>query len=144
MNDVRVAGLKARRRARELLLRALYQHQLAQTGYEDLHQQFAEQGDWHNADQLYFDGVLKGVLGRLPELEAHIARHATRDPAQLEPVLRAVLWTALYELLHRDDIPHRVVINEAVELSKRYGGTDSHRFVNALLDRVRSGLGDPR
>lgn len=144
MNEVRAAGLKARRRARELLLRALYQHQLADTGYDDLHHQFAEHDDWRGADQLYFDGVLRGVLERVPELETYIARHATRDPAQLEPVLRAVLWTALYELLHRDDIPHRVVINEAVELTKRYGGAESHRFVNALLDRVRSELDPPR
>jgi N utilization substance protein B len=139
MSSLRAAGLKARRRARECLLQALYQHQL--TGHEaaELRRQFQEREQYAAADQLYFNETLEAVLGRRDALNAGIGALATRGEDQLDPVARAVLWIGLYELAERPDIPERVVINEAVELAKRFGPSDSHRFVNAVLDRARSG-----
>ncbi|TVQ47385.1 MAG: transcription antitermination factor NusB [Gammaproteobacteria bacterium] len=137
MNEQRAAGLKARRRARECLVQALYQHQLTGHDAAELRRQFAEREPFARVDQLYFDSVLEAVLAACAALNAEIDRFATRGEEQLDPVARAILWIGLHELSARPDVPERVAINEAVELSKRFGPTDSHRFVNALLDRAR-------
>ena len=140
MPSLRAAGLKARRRAREFLIQALYQHQLTGHDVTELRRQFTERDNFAAADQLYFDAVLGAVIERQHSLNQQIALHATRGEDQLDPVARAILWIGLYELAERPDVPERVVINEAVELTKRFGNTDSHRFVNALLDRARRGV----
>lgn len=139
MTSLRAAGLKARRRARECLLQALYQHQL--TGHEarELRRQFAEREQFAGADQLYFNETVEAILERREALNEIIGQLASRGEEQLDPVARAVLWIGLHELSARPDVPERVVINEAIELAKRFGPTDSHRFVNAVLDRVRVG-----
>lgn len=138
MNELRAAGLKARRRARECLVQALYQHQLTGHDAQELRRQFAEREPFARADQQYFDAVLDRVLATREALNAEIDRYASRGEEQLDPVARAILWIGLHELAERSDVPERVAINEAVELCKRYGPTDGHRFVNALLDRVRA------
>lgn len=134
---LRAAGVRARKRARQLLVQALYQHQLTGDDARELATQFSEREGYEGADHLYFRQLLDGVLDREQELDARVAAHADRDPATIDPVVRAVLWVGLYELGERRDVPERVAINEAIELAKRYGGEDSHRFVNALLDRAR-------
>ncbi len=142
MASLRAAGLKARRRAREFLIQALYQHQLTGHDADELRRQFTERDNFATADQQYFDAVLGAVIERQHSLNQQIALHATRGEDQLDPVGRAILWIGLFELTQRPDVPERVVINEAVELSKRFGTTDSHRFVNALLDRARREVQD--
>ncbi len=137
MTSLRAAGLKARRRAREFLIQALYQHQMTGHDVAELRRQFTERDNFAASDQQYFDAVLGGVIERQDSLNQQIALHAARGEDQLDPVARAILWIGLFELAERPDVPHRVAINEAVELSKRFGTTDSHRFVNALLDRAR-------
>lgn len=137
MTSLRAAGLKARRRAREFLIQALYQHQLTGHDAAELRRQFTDRDNFAAADQQYFDAVLGAVIERQQSLNQQIALHATRGEDQLDPVARAILWIGLFELAERPDVPERVAINEAVELSKRFGTTDSHRFVNALLDRAR-------
>lgn len=140
MANLRGAGQKARRRARTFLVQALYQHQLAGSSDAELCNQFREYDGFDDADTAYFDEVLADLLGELPALNALIGEFATRDPAQMEAVTRAVLWLGLYELGHRPDVPPRVSINEAIDLAKRFGGAESHRFVNALLDRAAARL----
>jgi transcription antitermination protein NusB len=137
MSETRAAGLKARRRAREFLLQALYQHQMTGHDAAELLRQFAERDNFANADQLYFNELLARVIELSDGLNRRIGEFATRGEDQLDPVARAILWISLLELAERPDVPVRVVINEAIEMSKRFGPTDSHKFVNALLDRAR-------
>jgi N utilization substance protein B len=135
---------RGRRRARELLIQALYQHQLAGHGVSELMAQFGDLAEFVRIDQAYFSALLEQVLERTDALDALIAGHADRGLEQLDAVDRAVLWLALTELEQRHDVPTNVVINEAVELAKRYGPVSGFRFVNAMLDRIAPSLRDGR
>ncbi|MBN1239671.1 MAG: transcription antitermination factor NusB [Gammaproteobacteria bacterium] len=132
------SGARARQRARELLVKALYQWQLAGHDVDELTEQFSEAPEYARSDQLYFRDLLSLVLEEAPALDREIARYATRGLDQLDAVGHAILLLALAELRYRRDVPPKVVINEAVELAKRYGATDSFRFVNAVLDKAAS------
>ena len=126
---------RARHLARELLVKALYQWQIAGHGVPEIKAQFAATEDFERADGEYFGDLLKAIVADAPALDELIARYAVRSIEQLDAVGRAVLLLGLAELKHRVDVPTRVVINEAIELAKRYGTTDSHKFVNAVLDK---------
>jgi N utilization substance protein B len=128
-------GARSRQRARELLIKALYQWQLAGHDAAELTKQFGALADFERCDQEYFGALLAAVLEDAAELDKLIARHAARGLEQLDAVGRAILLLALAELKHRGDVPTKVVINEAVELAKRYGAADSFKFVNAVLDK---------
>ena len=133
-------GPGRRARARELLVQALYQMQITGHDHRELLKQFRERPEYVRVERAFFDEVLAGVCERQAELEAEIARHADRPVEQLDPVERGILLLGFFELIARDDVPYRVVINEAVNLSKRFGAADGHKFVNALLDRAAPGL----
>ncbi|MDW8324248.1 MAG: transcription antitermination factor NusB [Burkholderiales bacterium] len=125
-----------RRVARELALRALYQWRLTGDDLARLIVQCEEAEDYAQADAAYLRELLAGVLGEAPALEAAFAPYLDRAPARLSPIEYALLLLGAYELLHRPEVPYRVVINEAVELAKRYGGTDGHKYVNGVLDKL--------
>lgn len=131
---------RARQRARELLIKALYQWQIAENNQAELLEQFAAMDEFEGADQDYFEELLGAVMGDVESLDEQIVQHADRDIRQLDAVSRAVLWLGLAELRHRDDVPTKVIINEAVELAKRFAPTDCFRFVNAVLDRSAKGI----
>lgn len=129
-----------RGRARELIVQALYQMQIAGHDRNELLRQFHERPEFERVDREFFDEAVLDICGRLDELEAVIAKHADRPLAQLDPVERGVLLLGVFELSKRIDVPYRVVINEAVNLSKRFGASDGHKFINALLDRAAPAL----
>lgn len=129
-----------RRGARRLLVQALYQHQLSGDGVEALLAQFGRQAETAGADVAYLTALLPQILGDLAGLDAQIAAQADRPVSQLDPVERGILWLGTAELAMRPEVPPRVVINEAVELCKEFGAQDSHRYVNAVLDRLAAKL----
>lgn len=138
---------KLRHRARALLVKALYQWQLAGHGYDELVKQYSTMAEFGRVDQDYFHELLRCVLDEAEALDRVIAAHAVRKLDQLDAVGRAVLLIALAELKHRPEVPTKVAINEAVELAKRYGATASFKFVNAVLDKAAKelrGQGDRR
>ena len=128
-------GARSRRRARQLLVKALYQWQLAGHSAAEISAQFTADEGFESCDGAYFEALLATVIDNVAPLDEIIARHAARGLEQLDAVGRAILLLALAELKYRDDVPTKVVINEAVELAKRYGAAESYKFVNALLDR---------
>jgi N utilization substance protein B len=121
--------------ARELLVKALYQWQMAGHSVAEIAAQFAAHEDFERSDRDFFGQLLAVTIENVPALDAIIARHATRGIEQLDAVARAILLLGLAELTYRGDVPSKVVINEAVELAKRYGPADSFKFVNAVLDK---------
>ena len=127
---------RARSVARKLALQALYQHQLAAHDYAELRSQFADDEDFGDADAGYFETLVRGVTTTAADLDARLATLIDRPLERLDPIERAVLWIGLYELGSCFEVPYRVVINEGVELAKRFGATDGHRYVNAILDRA--------
>ena len=132
---------RSRQRARELL-KALYQHQLTDQPAAELEAQFAAEPDFDRCDQAYFKSLLASVVSDAAGLDELIARHAARSLEQLDVVGRAILRLGLAELKYRIDVPTNVVINEAVELAKRYGAAESYRFVNAVLDKSAREMGE--
>ena len=130
----------SRSRARELLVQALYQMQITGHSRSELLSQFRERPDYQRVDQDYFDRALEGILEGQPDLEERLSGLADRPISQLDPVERGILLLGLYELGQEPGVPFRVVINEAVNLAKRYGAVEAHNYVNAILDRAAAQL----
>jgi N utilization substance protein B len=122
--------------ARKLALQALYRWQLNACPWQDLLQEFGEAEDMPRADREYFRALIEGVWCTRLELDTRLASLADREPRLLDPIEHAILLIGLYELTARPEVPYRVAINEAVGLAKRFGATDGHKFVNAVLDRA--------
>jgi N utilization substance protein B len=125
-----------RRGARELVLQGLYQRQLSGNADEAIRLSLVESDAFAAVDHGYFAELWRGTTGAWDRLLAGAAPHAARPVAELSPIERALLAMGTWELEQRVEIPYRVVINEAVELAKAYGGTDGHKFVNGVLDKV--------
>lgn len=124
----------ARTRARELLLQALYQQQIAGHDADELLGQFHGKSAYQRADRDYFDELLPAICAARDALEAKIDEIIDRPLVQLDPVELAILLIGVHELTARVDVPYRVVINEGVNLAKRFGASDSHKYINACLD----------
>jgi N utilization substance protein B len=122
--------------ARKLAMQALYRLQLNDAPWQDLITEFATEEGMDKADDEYFRALVQGIHGARPELDAELAGWMDRGPALLDPLEHAVLLIGVYELKARPEVPYRVVINEGVSLAKRFGATDGHKFVNAVLDRA--------
>ena len=130
----------ARRRSRELALQGLYAWQLSGEGASGLQTQLAQSKEFGKADSEYFTRLLEGTIGEAGALEGLIAPALDRKPKELSPVERGILLLAAFELTHAPEIPYKVVINEAVELAKEFGGTDGHKYVNGVLDKLAAKL----
>jgi transcription antitermination protein NusB len=129
-------GTRARSIARKLVMQALYQWQLTQQSAAEIKKQFLESEDSAGVDREHFEELLSKTIAQHAELEAALAPFLDRPLDQLDPVETAILLIGMYELRERVDVPYRVVINEAVDLCKRFGATDAHKYVNAVLDRA--------
>ncbi len=138
MSDNKSSG--ARTRARELAVQALYQKQIAGHELSELQRQFSEQVAYARVDQEYFDELLADIVRNEAELGDSIDACIDRPRDQLDPVEYAVLLIGTWELRSRIDIPYRVVINEGVNLAKRFGAIDGHKYVNACLDKVAQSM----
>ena len=125
-----------RRLAREFVLQGLYQRQLSGNSLSMIREQIAEVAGFARADQPYFDELWKGVGADFDAQVRACEQYLDRQAEGLSPIERAILAIGAWELANRLEIPYRVVINEAVELAKSYGGTDGHKFVNGVLDRL--------
>lgn len=126
----------ARSRARRRALQAVYAWQLSQSPVEKVIENFRAEQDMEVADLEYFEELVRGVARHADEIDAVLARYIDRDVAQVDPIERAVLRIAGFELAHRLDVPYRVVINEAIETTKRFGAEHGHTYVNGVLDRA--------
>ena len=136
----KAASTGARTRARELLLQALYQKQIAGHDKSELLQQYREQTAYKRVDQEFFDTALADICDRQTEFEKTLEPLIDRPLAQLDPVELSVLLIGVYELKSRQDVPYRVVINEGVNLAKRFGALDGHKYINACLDHAAQSI----
>jgi N utilization substance protein B len=131
---------RARSLARRLALQALYQWQMTAQTSAELLNQYAQDEGYPEVDAEFFIELLRGVTAQADALDATLGARIDRPVGQLDPVEHAILLIGVYELTQRLDTPYRVVINEGVELAKKFGATDGHKFVNAVLDRVARDL----
>ena len=126
----------ARRRSRELATQGLYQWLLSGSPAGEIDAQLRGAQGFDKADHEHLDAILHGVIRDADTLSADLTPCLDRPIDQLSPVERAVLLVAAYELKNHVDIPYRVVINEAVELAKTFGGSDGYKYVNGVLDKL--------
>ena len=130
----------ARRRSREIALQGLYQWLLSGAEVAAMQSVLQEQEGYDKADRVHLDALLTGCIEEAAALDAALAKHVDRKTSQLSPVEHAALMIGAYELIHCLEIPYRVIINEGVELAKSFGGTDGHKYVNGVLDKVAADL----
>ena len=134
-SDMRRASARAARtRARGFAVQALYQVLVGRNPPEDVDAFTRELSGFNKADSVHFDALLHGCAAQAEALDAHILPLLDRKMAEISPIEHAVLWIGAYEMQHCIDIPWRVVINECIELAKEFGGTDGHKYVNAVLN----------
>jgi N utilization substance protein B len=132
----RGTGSRARSLARKLAMQALYQWQLTQQSAAEIKQQYLESEDSAGVDEDHFVELVTQAIGRHAAITGALKPFVDRPLEQLDPVEAAILMIGMYELQQRLDIPYRVVINEGVDLCKRFGATDAHKYINAVLDRA--------
>ena len=132
-----------RRRAREFAVQGLYQLLLTGGDPRDVARQMTESEGFGRGDQPMFERLWAGTVAARAELDALLAVYLDRAPAALSPIEHAILLLGAYELQATIETPYRVVINEAVELAKVFGGTDGHKYVNGVLDKLAAQLRRP-
>ena len=121
-------------------LQGVYQWLLNQSGLSAIESHMASVTGFDKCDRDLFVGLLRGTLGNAEALQQAFTPFIDRSVGELSPVERAILLMGSFELVHRPETPYRVVINEAIELAKGYGGTDGHKFVNGVLDKLAARL----
>ncbi|MEX1215917.1 transcription antitermination factor NusB [Saccharospirillum sp.] len=133
-------NMAARRKARRLAMQALYQWHLSSSPVNQIEAEFIADHDMAKVDQEYFSEVLRGVPLTLSELDGYIESVTDRSVREMTPVELSILRMGAYELVHRVDVPFKVIINEGVELSKLFGASEGHRYVNGVLDKLSQRL----
>lgn len=131
---------QTRKQARKAAIQALYQWQMAEQDIGDIEKQFREERQNSKIDFDYFSELLHAIPAQVDELDALIEPHVARTMKEINPVELAILRMSVYELKHRMDIPYRVVINEAIELTKQFGADQGYKFVNSVLDNLSKTL----
>lgn len=130
------ASPAARRKARSFALQAIYQWHMAGADLAKIEAEFRVDNDMSKVDLEYFHDILHGVPRELSSLDKVIAPQLDRSADELTPVELSILRLATFEMIHRIDVPYKVVINEAVELAKSFGATDGHKYVNGVVDKI--------
>jgi len=129
---------KARGKSRRFAMQAIYQWQMTGDSITDIKQQFFDDNNFSLIDSDYFSELVSGVASSISELDPLLEKYMPRLVESVDPVERSILRLATYEFLHRLDVPYRVILNEAISITKEYCAENSHTFVNAVLDKVAS------
>jgi N utilization substance protein B len=127
---------QARTNARKAAVQALYQWQMTGHNLNEIEQQFLEEERLKDAQKSYFTELFHGVPNNLAAIDLVLSEFVDRPVDSIDPVERAILRIGTYELMHRLDMPYRVVLNESINLAKCFGADGSHRYVNGILDKV--------
>ena len=130
----KAAAKSNRSRSREFALQALYQHLVGRNDATDIDHFTRDLAGFHKADAAHYDALLHGSIREEVELDALIQPLLDRKFSEISPIEHAVMWIGVYEFRHCLDVPWRVVLNECIELAKEFGGTDGHKYVNAVLN----------
>lgn len=139
-HEVKAPPKSARRRAREFVLQGLYQWRVGGADEAAIEAYAPEMEDFAKADREFFVGTLRGVIGQQAALTERIAAHIDRPFSELSPIEACVMMLGTFEMQNHPETPYRVIINEAIELAKTFGGTDGHKYVNGVLDKVAAVL----
>ncbi len=128
--------VSARHKARELALQGIYSWQMSKNDIAQVELALATSNDMQKVDMVYFQAILRGVVENVENLDKKVKPYLGRLPEELDPIEKAILRIATYELTERMDVPYRVIINESIELAKSFGAEESHKFINGALDKA--------
>ncbi len=126
----------ARTRAREFAVQALYQHIVGQQPVDEIDEFTRNLQGFSKADSVHFDALFRGCVESSSEFDALIGPHLDRPWLEISPIEHVIMWLGAYEFKHCLDVPWRVVINEYIEQAKSFGGTDGHKYVNGILNKL--------
>lgn len=127
---------RARGKSRRLAMQAIYQWQMTGDNISDIKQQFFEENNMEKLDTVFFSEMVSGVASSISELDPLLEKYMSRSIESVDPVERSIIRLAAYEFINRLDVPYRVVLNEAITITKEFCAENSHTFVNAVLDKV--------
>jgi N utilization substance protein B len=130
----KASAKSTRSRAREFALQALYQHLVGHNDAASIDEFTRDLAGFHKADAAHYDALLHGAIESAESLDALIVPLLDRKLEEISPIEHAVMWIGVYEFQNCLDVPWRVVLNECIELAKEFGGTDGHKYVNAVLN----------
>ncbi len=130
----KAASKSVRSRSREFALQGLYQHLVGGNAAADIDTFTRDLAGFHKADAAHFDALLHGCIEQAADLDALIVPLLDRKLAEISPIEHGIMWIGAFEFLHCPDVPWRVALNECIELAKEFGGTDGHKYVNAVLN----------
>ncbi len=130
----------ARKKSRRLAMQALYQWSMSGGDLNEIEKQFQQKDEIQQVDREYFHELLHRIPACVDELDQALDAYLDREMEAVDPVERAILRIGSYELIHRLDVPYRVVINEAVQLGKTFGAADSYRYINGVMDKAAQQL----
>ncbi len=133
---IKTRGTSPRTRAREFALQALYQFKVGQNEMSAVDAHTRDLLGFHKCNAEHYDALIYGCVREASQLDAQIATHLDRAWNEISPIEHAIMWIGTYEYLHCQDVPWRVVLNECIELTKTFGGTDGHKYVNAVLHQL--------
>ncbi len=136
-------GTAQRKKARKLILQALYQWQVSGSSIAQIEAEFRADNDFEKIDAQYFKDVFREIPKMVAELDRELEPFLDRAISEVDPIELSLLRMGVFEFKHRIDVPYRVVINEAVELAKLFGGTDGHKYINGILDKLSLRLRAP-
>lgn len=136
-------GTAQRKKARKLVLQALYQWQVSGSSIAQVEAEFRADNDFDKLDAEYFKSVFREIPKMVTEIDREIELFLDRAVADVDPIEMNLLRMGVFEFKHRIDVPYKVVINEAVELAKVFGGTDGHKYINGILDKLSLRLRAP-
>jgi N utilization substance protein B len=135
-SNKKASKTEMRRSARRFAVQAVYSWQMAGQPINEIEAMFRVDNDMSQTDVTLFSELLRGVSSNSTELDSAYSPFLDRSVDDLDPIERAVLRIGSFELIHRIDVPYRVVINESVDLAKVFGATESHKYVNGILDKL--------
>ena len=125
-----------RRKARELIMKSIYRGLVNQFDVLQIQKDIKEDPDFIRADEIFYNETFSGLVENFTSLKDEICTYLDRDYNELSPIELAIIFSALYELKFHPDIPYRVVINEAIEVAKSFGGSDGFKFINGVLNKA--------
>ncbi|KGQ71167.1 N utilization substance protein B [Chelonobacter oris] len=140
-----MSKVSPRRRARECAVQALYSWAVSKNEVAEIETAFSTDQDtdqkMQGVDMPYFRKLFQGSTAYCEELEQLLIPHLDRAAGELDPIEKAILLMAAYELKYQADVPYKVVINEAIEVAKVFGAEESHKYINGVLDKLAPALG---
>lgn len=132
----KTAARAARTKAREFAIQALYQHRVGQQAIDEIDEFTRNLQGFAKADSAHYDSLFRGCVETASTLDHLIAPHLDRPWPEISPIEHVIMWLGTYELQHCPDVPWRVVLNEYIEQAKAFGGTDGHKYVNGILNKL--------